>query len=143
MISLTGVSLDDFPFRITGYDKAPSAVRKATGNIEGARLSEFIQVEQRDFFKTSREDEGPLFLICNPPYGDRLPVDMPFFYGRIGDTLKQGYSNTQAWILTGNLEALKHVGLRPTKKIKLFNGGIESRLVLYNIYQGSRKAKYQ
>ena len=133
----------DFPFRITGYDKAPSAVRKATGNIEGARLSEFIQVEQRDFFKTSREDEGPLFLICNPPYGDRLPVDMPFFYGRIGDTLKQGYSNTQAWILTGNLEALKHVGLRPTKKIKLFNGGIESRLVLYNIYQGSRKAKYQ
>ena len=134
----------DFPFSIKGYDKAPSAVRKAIENVHHARLSDFISIEKKDFFSTSREAGAPpLFLICNPPYGERLPVDIAHFYGKLGDTLKQGYPSTQAWIFTGNLDALKAVGLRPSRKIKLFNGSIESRLVQYQIYEGSKKAKYQ
>ena len=133
----------DFPHSITGYDKAPSAVRKAQGNIDTARLTDFIKVEKQDFFRTSKQSEGPLFLITNPPYGERLPVETERFYRQWGDTLKQDYAGTQAWLFTGNLEALKFVGLRPSKKIKLYNGSIESRLALYTIYEGSKKAKKQ
>lgn len=132
----------DFPYSITGYDKAPSAVRKSRENIQMANLSDFIQVEQQDFFKTSKQKEGPLYLICNPPYGERLPVDAEQFYKQWGDTLKQNYTNTRAWLFTGNLQALKRVGLRPSGKIKLFNASIESRLSLFEIYEGSKKAKY-
>jgi len=65
---------------------------------------------------------------------------MEAFYGNIGNTLKHGYPGTNAWFITSNLEALKHVGLRPSRKIKLFNAKLEARLAKYEIYAGSRKA---
>lgn len=133
----------DFHFTIKGYDKAPSAVHKAKDNIENANLSEFISVEQQDFFKTEKQTERHLHMVFNPPYGERLNIDMPEFYKAIGDTLKQSYPGTHAWFITSNLEAIKHVGLRPSRKIKLYNGSLESKLLKYEIYEGSKKAKKQ
>lgn len=133
----------DFHFTIKGYDKAPSAVHKAKDNIDNANLSEFITVEHEDFFKTEKQTERHLHMVFNPPYGERLNVDMPEFYKSIGDTLKQSYPDTDAWFITSNLESIKHVGLRPSRKIKLFNGSLESKLLKYEIYAGSKKAKKQ
>ncbi len=129
----------EFHHQILGYDKAPSAVRKAMENIEHANLGDYISVERKDFFKTEKPNQGPLHMVFNPPYGERLPIDMPIFYGKIGDTLKQGYPGTGAWFITSNLEALKFVGLKPSKKIKVFNGKLESRWVKYELYEGSKK----
>ncbi|HER39621.1 MAG TPA: class I SAM-dependent RNA methyltransferase [Salinimicrobium catena] len=133
----------EFHFTIKGYDKAPSAVHKAKDNVENANLSEFITVEHEDFFKTEKQTERHLHMVFNPPYGERLNIDMPEFYKSIGDTLKQNYPGTHAWFITSNLEAIKHVGLRPSRKIKLFNGSLESKLLKYEIYEGSKKAKNQ
>ncbi len=133
----------DFHFTIKGYDKAPSAVQKAKDNIQNANLSEFITVEHEDFFKTEKQTERHLHMVFNPPYGERLEINMPEFYKAIGDTLKQSYPGTHAWFITSNLEAIKHVGLRPSRKIKLFNGSLESKLLKYEIYEGSKKAKKQ
>ncbi|MEN8788425.1 MAG: THUMP domain-containing protein [Flavobacteriaceae bacterium] len=132
----------EFPFEIRGFDKAPSAVSKAHQNIENANLSEFIKVERRDFFTTSKQGERHLHLLFNPPYGERLRVEPDIFYKKIGDTLKRHYPGSDAWLITSNLEALKFVGLRPTRKIKVFNARLESRLVEYKMYSGSKKAKY-
>ena len=133
----------EFHFTIKGYDKAPSAVHKAKDNIQNANLSEFISVEHDDFFKTEKQTERHLHMVFNPPYGERLNIDMPEFYKAIGDTLKQSYPGTHAWFITSNLEAIKHVGLRPSRKIKLFNGSLESKLLKYEVYEGSKKAKKQ
>ena len=132
----------EFHYTITGYDKAPSAVSKAKDNIENANLAEYITIKQANFFETEKETDGPLHMVFNPPYGERLDIDMERFYREIGDTLKQGYSDTNAWFITANLDALKFVGLRPSRKIKLFNGKLESRLVKYEMYAGSKKGKY-
>ncbi|TKD57504.1 class I SAM-dependent RNA methyltransferase [Flavobacterium sp. ASW18X] len=133
----------EFKHKIIGYDKAPSAVRKAQENVDNANLSEYITIERKDFFRTEKPTENKLHLVCNPPYGERLNVDVPTFYAKIGDTLKQSYPGTDAWIITSNLEALKSVGLRPSKKIKVFNGKLEARWLKYEMYEGSKKAKYQ
>jgi putative N6-adenine-specific DNA methylase len=133
----------EFHFKIEGYDKAPSAISKAQTNIENAKLDEYISVKRQDFFESTKHTQGPLHMVFNPPYGERLNVEMERFYKRIGDTLKQDYKNTQAWMITANLDALKHVGLRTTRKIKVYNGQLEARLVQYEIYEGSRKSKYQ
>ncbi|WP_037314665.1 class I SAM-dependent RNA methyltransferase [Salegentibacter sp. Hel_I_6] len=133
----------EFHFKIKGYDTSPSAVHKAIDNIENANLSEFIKVERQDFFASEKEEERHLHMLFNPPYGERLEIDMPKFYKEIGDTLKQSYPGTDAWFITSNLEAIKHVGLRPSRKIKLYNGALESKLLKYQIYQGSKKAKFQ
>lgn len=132
----------EFHHQIIGYDKAPSAIRKTEENVEFAQLSDYIKVEQKDFFKTTKEGDKKLHMLFNPPYGERLAIDAEAFYGKIGDALKQGYPGTEAWLITSNLEALKFVGLRPTRKIKAFNGKLESRLLRYDIYSGSKKAKY-
>ncbi|WP_304142911.1 class I SAM-dependent RNA methyltransferase [Mesoflavibacter zeaxanthinifaciens] len=133
----------DFHYKIIGYDKSPSAVHKAKENIKNAHLDEFITIKHEDFFKTQRPGgEQKLHMVFNPPYGERLDIQMEQFYKQIGDTLKQNYPNTDAWFITSNLEALKHVGLRPSRKIKLFNAKLESRLVKYEIYAGSKKAKF-
>ena len=129
---------------IIGYDKAPSAKRKATDNVENAHLEDFIALKQADFFHTEKEVEGKTIILFNPPYGERLEIDdVPAFYKEIGDTLKRSYTNTNAWLITSDFEkGLKSVGLRTSKKIKVFNGKLECRLVNYEMYEGSKKAKY-
>lgn len=133
----------EFHHKIIGYDKAPSATRKAQENVDNANLSEYITVERKDFFRTEKPLDARLHMVFNPPYGERLQIDVEDFYGKIGDTLKQHYPGTNAWLITSNLEALKYVGLRPSRKIKAFNGKLESRLVKYEMYEGSKKAKHK
>jgi len=133
----------EFHYTITGYDKAPSAVSKAKDNIKNANLDEYITIKQANFFETEKTTEGPLHMVFNPPYGERLDIDLERFYREIGDTLKQSYPNTNAWFITANLEALKFVGLKPSRKIKLFNGKLEARFVKYEMYAGSKRTKFQ
>ena len=132
----------EFHYNITGYDKAPSAVFKAKDNIKNANLEEYIKISERNFFDTEKETKGPLHMVFNPPYGERLDIEMERFYREIGDTFKQNYPGTNAWFITANLEALKFVGLKPSRKIKLFNGSLEARLVKYEIYEGSKRTKF-
>ena len=134
--------IKEFHFNIFGYDKDATAVRKAKQNIKNANLQDFIQISRMDFFESKKETNRPLHLVFNPPYDERLSVsDISEFYGNIGNTLKRGYPGSNAWMITSNMEALKNVGLRPSKKIKLYNGKLESRFVRYELYEGSRKAK--
>nr|WP_298997687.1 THUMP domain-containing protein [uncultured Allomuricauda sp.] len=130
-----------FDYKIIGFDKAPSAVRKAQENIDYANLTEFISLSRKDFFRTDKPVDAKLHMVFNPPYGERLPIDADEFYAKIGDTLKQNYPGTDAWFLTSNLEALKSVGLKPSRRIKLYNGKLESRLVHYEMYEGTKKMK--
>ena len=133
----------EFHHTIKGYDKAPSAVQKAKENIKNANLDEYILIEERNFFDTQKESEGKLQMVFNPPYDERLNIEMEEFYTSIGDTLKKNYPGTNAWFITANLEALKFVGLKPSRKIKLFNAGLEARLVKYEMYEGSKRTKFQ
>ena len=131
----------DFHHNIYGIDKAPSAVTKAIENVKNANLESFISIRHDDYFKTSKSNTDFLHIIFNPPYGERLEINMEELYGNIGNTLKRNYSNSNAWFITSNVEALKYVGLRPSRKIKLFNAKLESTFVKYEVYDGSKKAK--
>ena len=138
----------EFHHKIIGYDKAPSAIRKAIENTENANLSEYITVERKNFFESSKFTENHLHMVFNPPYGERLnradldsDFDVEAFYTDIGDTLKREYAGTEAWFITSNLVALKYVGLRTSRKIKVFNSHLESRFVKYEMYAGSKKTR--
>ena len=133
----------EFHYTITGYDKAPSAVQKARENLKNANLDEYVTIKEQNFFDTEKQSKGQLHMVFNPPYGERLDIQMERFYADIGDTLKKNYPGTNAWFITANLEALKFVGLKPSRKIKLYNGSLEARLVKYEMYEGSKKAKFQ
>ena len=103
-------------FKIMGFDKAPSAVKKARQNIISANLDEFIGVHHVNFFNSTKEVFGNTTILFNPPYGERLNIDTVEFYKKIGNTLKHNYSGSKAWLITSDIQALKHVGLRTSKR---------------------------
>ncbi|WP_369049104.1 class I SAM-dependent RNA methyltransferase [Tenacibaculum sp. UWU-22] len=128
-------------FKIMGFDKAPSAVRKAQQNVINANLDEFIGIHHVNFFNSKKEVFGDTTILFNPPYGERLSIDVKEFYTKIGDTLKHNYPNSTAWIITSDMDALKYVGLRTSKRIPLKNGDLDCRFVKYELYEGSKKSK--
>ena len=122
--------------KIQGFDISASAISIARNHISNVRLSKIIQISGQDFFNSNGKENT--LLIMNPPYGKRIQLTKDY-YKQIGDTLKKKYINTQAWIISSELQELKTIGLRTSKKIKLFNGPLECRLLKFELYKGSKK----
>lgn len=133
----------DLPVEIVGSDIDRRAIDEAKANARRAGVEGNIRFEVKPFDKQT-PPPPPGTLITNPPYGERIPVrDIETFYQNLGDTLKQKYEGYTAYILSGNPEAAGHIGLRTSRRTKLFNGPLECRLLRYELYKGSRKSKYQ
>jgi putative N6-adenine-specific DNA methylase len=125
--------------KILTSDISDKAAGQARENIANAGLDKYISVEIIDFKDTrGNADEG--FVMLNPPYGLRLqPEETDELYSMIGSTLKHRYPGYTAWLISSNMESLKHIGLRPRNKHILFNGALECTLLKYELYQGSKK----
>ncbi|MEN8225037.1 MAG: THUMP domain-containing protein [Bacteroidota bacterium] len=124
---------------IVGGDLSPLAMRSTRKNIGNAGLQKLISLHPTPFEKLKRPP-GDIHILMNPPYGERIKTDdIIALYKGIGDTLKRNFRDAEAWITSGDLQAIKFVGLRPSKKIRIFNGPLECRFNKYELYEGSRK----
>jgi len=124
---------------IIGYDIDEDYVEAAWSNIENAGLDKVIKVRQADFFQTQAPSAHGV-VVMNPPYNERIQSDdIHQLYKNIGDTLKKNYQGYDAFVFTGNLEAAKSIGLRTSRRVPLYNGAIDCRLLKFELYQGSRK----
>jgi len=133
----------DIPLKIFAADKYAQNTDLARENINSADLQDFIKIETKDFFH-QKHDGSKAFLFLNPPYNERLPLeDAVGFHKSIGDALKHTFMGCEAWIITGNLDAAKHIGLRPHRKVELFNGPIPSKLLGFRMYEGTKKIHKQ
>lgn len=133
--------IKEFTGKIVGYDIDLKALNIAKTNIEAAELEDVIEVKKQNFFE-SKKELFPLLVVFNPPYNERISIEVEDFYKKIGDTFKQNYPNTLAWLITSDLEATKKIGLRPSRRVKLFNGKLETRFLQYEMYEGTKKAKF-
>ena len=131
---------EDVPVNFYGSDINPRFLDIARDNIAKARLQDFITIERKDMLKSSAPIT-PALVMFNPPYGERLEVEnLNDFYAAIGTALKQQYAGCKAFMITSDMEALKHVGLKPSKKWTLYNGPLECRYVSYDLFAGDRKS---
>lgn len=127
---------------IIGSDVDGEMINMARRNVKALPLARNCQFEVKDFNDWKPEDKDGL-LILNPPYDERLGIDdIDAFYESIGDHFKQNMVGWDCWMISSNIDAFKCVGLKPTRKIKVFNGSLECSFRKYNIYEGSKKAKY-
>lgn len=135
--------ITDLPVRIYGNELNKFVLKKAIENCESAGVEDMVKLSSGDFRDFPRpEPDGT--IIINPPYGEKLSEqDVISLYKDIGDKFKQSYAGYKAWILTGNPDGAKAVGLRASRKIKLFNGAIECRFLRYELFSGSKKASKQ
>ncbi len=124
---------------ITGLEISPNTIAKARENIERAKVDDLVKTICGDFFEWT-PPEGKGILIMNPPYGERMEQDDSLeFYKQIGDTFKKKYAGYEAWLISSNQEALREIALRPSRKITLFNGPLECRLMKYEMYSGTKR----
>ena len=125
--------------KITGSDNFQKAVRISRKNIENALLSDNIKVKTEDFFNNTIETGT--FVLFNPPYGERIPIEVYEFYEKVGNTLKHNYKGCSVWLISSDIENMKFIGLRPSRKIKVMNGKLECSFRKFEVYEGSKKAK--
>ena len=130
--------IKEFTGKIVGYDIDNRMLNAAKANIESAEMEDVIEIKKQNFFE-SKKDLFPLLMVFNPPYDERISIKEDDFYKKIGDTFKTSYPNTLAWLISSDLEAVKKIGLRPSRKIKLFNGKLETRFLQYEMYEGTKK----
>ena len=129
----------DCDYEIIASDHSAKAVQIAKSNIQGAHLSHDITLLQQDMFEMT-PPEAPGILLINPPYGERLEEkDIVNLYKNIGNTLKRNFKGYEAWVISSNIEVLKLIGLKPSKKIEVYNGSLDCRFYKFEIFEGSYK----
>lgn len=133
---------------IVAGERSRTVADLARTNVATAQLDDVVQVRHAPF-EELEAPAGSGILIINPPYGERMDhhgwtaeagnEEINAFYKMIGDTLKKRWSGWQAWVITSNLEAAKHIKLTPKPRIQLFNGSLDCRFMKYELYEGSRR----
>lgn len=122
---------------IVGNDISDMALNAARENVKKAKLDSAIVLTHTDALETFPPTNKSLFIV-NPPYGERLEFGeeekLKALYKGLGDHWKQNFKGHRAALFTGNLEMLKVVGLKTSKRHILFNGDIECRLAEYSLY---------
>jgi putative N6-adenine-specific DNA methylase len=125
--------------QIYGSDVSPNVTKKAKQNVKEARVGDMVTITTCPFEELQRPSEGGV-IVMNPPYGERMDKDdINKLYKSIGDTLKKNWSGFDAWLITSNMEAVKQVGLRHSRRITVFNGGLECKFLKYEMYAGTKK----
>ena len=127
---------------IIATDISSEAVETARMNAIAAGVSEYITFGECDFAAT-KLPPPPGVIFMNPEYGERLGEgqDLEPLYSRIGDFLKQKCTGYTGCILTGNMEMSRKIGLRSVRRVPFFNGPIECRMVVFNLYEGTQRGE--
>jgi putative N6-adenine-specific DNA methylase len=130
----------EFTHKIYGSDAGFYAIQTAMKNIESAGLQRDIEAKQirvQELRLADKETDGALVMI-NPPYGERLAQDKDVMnlYQDMGTALKHQFSGATAWIISSNDEALKCIGLRPAKRVRLVNGDLDCWFNQYVLFKG-------
>lgn len=129
----------DFTHCIYGSDSSYYAIRVAEKNVRSAGLQKYITLRQTPL-QGLPEHESPCLLLTNPPYGERLePRDIHRLYSDLGTMLKHKFAGSTAWVISSNEDALKSVGLKPAKRIRLLNGELDCQFVKYELFAGNHK----
>ena len=134
----------DYEGEIWGNDIDEQVIQQCEKNLEYAKLHHDVMLHIGDF-ADQEAPEGRTLIVTNPPYGERIKVeDLNAMYEKLGDTFKQRYGkDCDVWLITSDFEAMKHIGLHPSAKIPVQNGSLDCRFLHFELYDGSKKAKYQ
>lgn len=120
---------------VLGYDRDPMAIIACRENARRADLAFQISFDRKRF-----EDAEPCghqgVVVVNPPYGLRMggKQELELLYRKIGEVFKRRFTGWTAYLLAGDLELAKLVGLKPSRRFVLFNGPLECRLLKYELY---------
>jgi putative N6-adenine-specific DNA methylase len=119
---------------IKGSDISSDAVNAAFDNCAKIDKQGVIRIKRSNVFDLAEIKDS--VIVCNPPYGIRMnkKEDLSDFYKEFGDFLKQNCTGSTAYIYFGERSYIKKIGLKPSWKMPLNNGGLDGRLVKFELY---------
>ncbi|MDD3738161.1 MAG: class I SAM-dependent RNA methyltransferase [Lentimicrobiaceae bacterium] len=131
----------EFEHEVLGYDNSRKNLAVAKANINNARLHLDIKVDIEDIENLKNNTEKGGVIVINPPYGERIKTkDIISLYKSIGNTLKREFTGYKAGIISADENAIKFIGLKPSKRYTVYNGQLECKYHVFELYQGSKKA---
>jgi putative N6-adenine-specific DNA methylase len=121
------------PFVLEGADRHDGALalaRRSAAAAGVAALVRFTRAQARDWAPAV----PPRVVVVNPPYGERLGEgeDLVQSWRDLGSFLHRCQGAT-AWVLSGNPELTRHLGLRASRKLVVRNGPIDCRWLRYDV----------
>jgi putative N6-adenine-specific DNA methylase len=125
---------------LSGRDEDAAVLEHARRHLAALGCAPLVELQVGDAL-SAEAPAGYGVMVMNPPYGERMgeAEALAGWYPRLGDWLKQRFAGWDAWILTGDLKGIRSIGLAPSRKIPLFNGAIECRLLRYEMVAGVRR----
>ena len=119
---------------IAGSDVSEHSVNAAKTNIMGLHFGSEIIIEQKDF--QDIESMENTVIVTNPPYGIRMGkgTNLNEFYQNFGFFLKNRCKKSIAFVYFGEPRYIKKVPLSPSWKRPLKIGGLDGKLVKYELY---------
>ena len=127
----------EFTHKIYGSDIEGKAIAIARANVKSAGLNKYIELERRDLRDINIVPKGGT-LISNPPYGERLSMDdIDQFYRDLGSKLKHTFMGYNAWLICSDKEQSFKIGLKPSVRYALNNGGLDCELLQFVIFDGT------
>lgn len=128
-----------FSKKIVASDISAKNIMGAQTNARKARVFNLIEFHTQDF-KNLDLSLNNACLMMNPPYGERLqPKELENIYRMVGERFKHQYAGNQAWVLSSSPDLLKLISLRPSARIRLFNGSLECSFQKYELFEGKRR----
>jgi putative N6-adenine-specific DNA methylase len=128
-------SIRELPYGlIAGSDVSAEAVKAARTNLMGLNYGNNVDIKMMDFRRLPVLEPG--VIVTNPPYGIRMggDEDLVSFYKDLGDLLKQKCKGSTAFIYFGERTHIKNIGLKASWKKPIKAGGLDGRLVKYELY---------
>ena len=126
----------EFTHKIYGSDIEGKAIAIARANVKSAGMNRYIELERRDINDIEQVPLGGT-LISNPPYGERLNVeDIEQFYNDLGFIFKHTFKGYNVWLICYDKEQYFKIGLKPSVKYALNNGGLDCELLQFVIFEG-------
>lgn len=123
--------------KIYASDIDAEMVNLAKRNSKMAPIGNMVEFSREDMLSLQAPDKKGV-LICNPPYGERMGEEIEALYQNMGDAFKTNFSGYDCWVVSSNGDALKLIGLRPDKKLKVYNGKLECSFRKFSVFKGKR-----
>jgi putative N6-adenine-specific DNA methylase len=119
---------------IRGSDTDREALKIAGENLARLPGGEDVRLRRVDFREHPGLQDG--IVVCNPPWGVRLgeEEEAQELVKEFGDWLKQNCQGSEAWLILGNRELAKFVGLKAARKLPVRIGSLDGRFVKYELY---------
>ncbi len=120
--------------KVIGCEVDEVIANSAFENVRNAGLENHIEIRNCTFQKF-KLPPGLGLLVCNPPYGKRIGDEnkLPNLYKELGDYCKREASGWNLWLLNGNPNLSKYLGMKAKRRYQINNGSIDCRWLNYKI----------